>query len=283
MCIHWISYEYSLDIIGVSGGYVGGTKNQFQEWEDDQPRRDWIEDQYGLVEEDMHTQEWKDASQEYDIEMQISEQISLEEAFDAEMENFWDSFKDYGDAHFNFKTQMKELQTFVASSDGVMEQKMACSHAVTLMGTCIQEMLVISSDMINSANFAKALVIFKSLRTKNIKLSDLLDLDIESHLVKVFKAHVTEVNPHNIQEVISVFCVIYDQKLPVKILKMQGAIRDFIRLRNDVAHRNGLKQDGTGSHQFTRAIVQEKLNLVEGFIDELASWLIQQDDDEEGF
>lgn len=49
----------------------------------------------------------------------------------------------------------------------------------------------------------------------------------------------------------------------------------------DVAHRNVLKKNGKGNHQFTRTFVHEKLNLIEEFIDELASWVIQQQEDED--
>lgn len=247
---------------------MGLVKNEMIEWEMEQPRRDWIQDQYGLDEEDIDSEDWKDASIEYDLQMANDNSLEFEDwYFSGEDPQFRCKL-----AHLNFLEQIDNLTKLINSSSQQMMLKMSVSYAITLMESCLKDMLVIvtlSSD--NNKN--NALTKIEGLKQTTVPLAELLHMDVDTYIEDVIKKHLIgkAVNYHNIPAVISIFQVVLGS-MSQEVKHYFGAVNKIISLRHDLVHRDGKTVNGD-RHELVPSEVKENVTTIRDFVSEILTWL----------
>lgn len=250
---------------------MGGVKNELIEWEMDEPRREWILEQYGLEDDQIETDDWKEASIEYDLK------IANENQFD--FDDWYFSGKDphfqCSTVHINFMYQIKNLLYLINTSSEQMMLKMAVSYAITLMESCLKDMLLIVT-LATDKSKVDALTKIEGLKDLSVPLSKVLDMDVKAYTDEVITKHLhgRAVNYHNISAVISIFQVVVDN-IATEPKSYLGSLNKIISIRNDLVHRDGKTPTGE-MHILTLEQVVGYVENIEKFVTALFNWLEQE-------
>ncbi|MEL7718324.1 hypothetical protein, partial [Pantoea brenneri] len=139
--------------------------------------------------------------------------------------------------------RLSEMHT----GNGHIYLKMRFSYAVTLMESCLSEMLK-SVTMQYEAFRRNAINEINDLKTLKISAPLLLDKNPKDILDNAIMGHLSHVLYHNMDKVSKVYTDIIGEKFPSVLNDDNKVIRDLMALRHDIVHRNGKKIGGEEIH-----------------------------------
>lgn len=238
---------------------MGLVKRMIEEAEAEDAMNEWIRDHvdFGVEPGDP---EWEEAKQDY-------------LSGSAEVAN-WE-FDDYhselarltGDdlAFASFTNQMTDLEDELPSKPSDALLKMAYSHSVTLMETCLGDMIksVVLSDDYYLKNAIKNVD-----ELKNIKLS-LMDVYSESDVVKkIVLKTLSDFLYHNIVKIVPVYSAVLGEKSPENVSKNMRSVISIARVRHDIVHRNGVDKDGTPV-ELNKAVLIQAMQDIHDFVNHM--------------
>lgn len=250
---------------------MGGMKREIQEWEDDQGRRDWILEQYYLDEDMIDTEEWEEASRAFDAEMAKREAAEFDDwYFDVlnESNHFF--------ASDIFSYQINTLLRKTSETDDEMFLKMAIAYAVTLMETCLTDMLV-SVALESDERKLNALSHIDGLKSQTVSLRELVGLSVDERVDTAIRDHLRSksVNYHNTRNIIKMFQLVTGQKSP-ELNVYPEQLKPVISLRNDITHRDGYDSNKR-PQDIDQQRVMEAIKSVQSFVSALSVWLKKLD------
>lgn len=253
---------------------MGLVKNEFLEWEMDQPVRDWIEENYGLTEDDMDTAEWKVAMDDYDATMATQASLDTDDWYDpAEIKQL--ALRDYKVIYAVFSVQLMALRNMYDSQDVLMMRKMTISYGVTLMETFLQDLLMsvaISSD-VYMRNALTRLSGLSGLKDISVPLSSLLTLNVHEYVTEEILKCLKEKLFHNISLVGALYRAILGKDASDAVCVTTGDAHRVVKLRHDIVHRNGKSADGT-EHDISQQVTLNALRVIESYCRAIYEWTI---------
>ncbi|WP_422431969.1 MULTISPECIES: hypothetical protein [Gammaproteobacteria] len=211
------------------------TKRLLEEAEEEEAMNEWLRDHvdWGVVEGDP---EWEEAKQEY--------LAGLTWEPDWEQENFEQELARLTQddlAHASFFNQMSALEDDLPDSPSESLLKMTYSYSVTLMETCLGDMI---KSVVLSDDYYLKNAITSVTELKIIKLS-LMEVYSDSAVVKkVVLKTLSDYLYHNIEKTVPVYSAILGEKTPVDVRNNMPSVILIAKVRHDIVHRNGVDKDG---------------------------------------
>ncbi|MBP2171673.1 hypothetical protein J2125_004969 [Erwinia toletana] len=250
---------------------MGSVKNEWIEWEMEQPRRDWIMEEYGLGEEEEGTEAWQKASEDYDRQLE-SGALDFDEDWFTPDELTKQAHRKFTSTHDIFLLQITDIISLINKQDSPLFNKMSISYAVTLMETCLQDMLL--SVAVASDDYRRnALKNLTGLKDEKIPISDLLDMDNIAWLDKKILEDISKRLFHKITNVVKIYEAVLNKTMAAEVRLTVPELNVIMELRHDIVHRNGKTQDGKSrdiSAEDARLVVER----IRGFVEKIYGWLI---------
>ncbi len=138
-------------------------------------------------------------------------------------------------------TKLDSIIALKLTEDSDFFVKMQLSYAVTVMESCLQEML---KSLVMTSDFyvENALSKINELKTKTVFLSEAFEIDVRKKLRNCVLKHLSSLIYHKIDKVVKVYQAILDineiSKVDISIVSKVTA------LRHDIVHRDGMTMDG---------------------------------------
>ncbi|MGC0875101.1 hypothetical protein WKG92_19695 [Pantoea agglomerans] len=258
---------------------MGSAKDDWLDRQEQQAKEAWIS-HYASSDDCVEgSEEWGKLEQEFEYKKLTGEldddplfsDFSEEDQYieDVEMEISWSKRMGYQDAYDSFMQQMVALE-YTNPKNRIVEKiflKMKFSYAVTLMESCLSEMLksvALYDDYFKGNAIAKV----KDLKDFNLKLTDIFKKDTKDIIEQQIYIVLTEELYHNVSKVM----VLYSLILNVKDLGIDDQVKEgvnrAIKLRHDVAHRNGRDKKGV-THILSEEVIDEHLLNIQKFVTSL--------------
>lgn len=250
---------------------MGLVKNEMIKWEMDEPRRDWIQDQYGLDEYDIDTEEWKDASIEYDLKMANESQLEFDDWYYTGDDPQFRCATLYAD----FEHQINNLIELINNTSQEILLKMSMSYAITLMESCLKDLLL-TIALASDENKRNALTKIDGLKQTTIPLSEVMGINVDAYTDDIITKHLIgrTINYHKISVVVSIFQAVVG-RIAHDPKNYFGEINKIIELRHDLVHRDGKTIEGN-IHKLVSGDIITNLTTVKYFVLAVVTWLEQE-------
>lgn len=174
-----------------------------------------------------------------------------------------------------YKDFLKELESVRVSEmrtgNSSIYLKMRFSYAVTLMESCLSEMIK-SVTMQYEAFRRNAINEINDLKNLKISAPILLDKNPKDILDNAIMGHLTHVLYHNMDKVSKVYTDIIGEKFPSEFGDDNKIIRDLMALRHDIVHRNGKNTDGE-EIRIDLALVNSCIANIRAFVDSIHEYI----------
>lgn len=195
-----------------------------------------------------------------------SEQIPLfyELDFDEDSKEEIERLTKGADAFIIFSQHMSELKNELPQTPSQLILKMNYAYAVTLMETCLADMLkhAVLSQKIFMINALEKIKHFQSVKVDLIEIYKNPDY-VSRFVMKVL----TEYLYHNIALVLDIYRFTLNEDYPEFIMNNKGELIKIAEIRHDIVHRNGFDKEGN-EHTFTlegvRKAMQDIMDFVQG-------------------
>jgi len=247
---------------------MGSVKRFIEQQQAEEERQAWVEEQvdFNVV---LGDDEWAEMEKLYDkrlmegtlYEPDFNENWGLEEEIE------WSKANPHSIAFGDFCNQIVRLNELMGDSEDPMQQKIQLSYAVTLMESCLSEML--KSVTLSSLVFKRnALTNVYGLKDTTINVNHLLNNSSDELIEKTIINYLAGLIYHNIGNVLKVYTAILGGKienLPEDIIKK---INDATTLRHDIVHRNGKKATGE-KNEISRDIIDKHIENINQLVDQL--------------
>ncbi|PPC61286.1 hypothetical protein C1Y41_18830 [Pantoea sp. ICBG 1758] len=217
----------------------------------DEVKKIWIETKSGKgIRKD--SPEWNLLAEEYDktiFDMKdrgvLFDQLVDEFIWDKlQSEVTWSRRHPHTEAYEQFRVQMLKLTDLRHNvEDEILYHKMRFSYAVTLMESCLSEMLK-SVTLSNDVFKRNAMESIDELKDLKIKVNDLFDRDPLAIIDAAILDFLSKILYHNLPKVNLIYSIILGEKFPEMPGSLKQDVHRFMRLRHDIAHRNGKKING---------------------------------------
>ena len=262
---------------------MGSVKRFLEQVQADEERHEWIEENvdFNVVPGDP---EWIEMDKQYEkrlMEGSLSE-LANGSSWLLEEEIEWSKTNPHSVAYQDFCNQTERLDDLMGDSPDPMQQKIRFSYVVTLMESCLSEMLksiTLSSEELKG----NALTNVHGLKDSTIKVNQLLNTNSNELIEKTIINYLASLIYHNIVAIINV----YQNILNVKFEKLEGGILGKIKeattLRHDIVHRNGKKASGE-ENDITKEIIDGHIENINTLIDVVYEYInvnIPQEDEPE--
>lgn len=173
------------------------------------------------------------------------------------------------DAFAIFNENMAELSANLPDTPSQLVMKMNYAYAVTLMETCLADMLkhsVLTHDVFMD-NAVTKITEFKTLK---VSLKDIHnDPNYVSSYVMNF---LTQILYHKIDLVVSIYRLILDEDYPVQIGDKIGTLMKIAEIRHDIVHRNGFDKEGN-EHILTPELVKQAMQDISDFVQNMRMYI----------
>ncbi|MGT3339624.1 hypothetical protein ACVSUB_21510 [Yersinia enterocolitica] len=218
---------------------MGSIKRYMEELEAEEAMNDWIRDYVDLGVEEGDP-EWEDLKSKILSGEVIMETIDYWDDRDYEDQIQWFTKEERAFPLFN--EQIHNIRTTLNNDTSPLVLKMKFSYIVTLMESCLGDMLkgFIFSDnkyIINALNGVKEL---KEIKVPLIEVHQNSDL-INKSILKVLSEYLY----HNVEKIVPIYRSVVGETLPDNIKKELGKIIKIVNMRHDIVHRNGYDIEGT--------------------------------------
>jgi hypothetical protein len=259
---------------------MGATKDRIMDHLEETQKRNWIEAHLaeGVLED---SDEWAECAELYDKKMEqgeIDEELYIDEAsYFYEDDIVWSKENDFSEFYYEFKYQLDKLLSLPVPSDPTLIDialKMRFSYAVTLMESCLGDMLknVTLSDDFFRKNAINGI---DELATQKFTLNEVLRKNSTDFIDEKIHYQLTEMLYHNIPKVNTYYAKILGVH-NVHILNIPHDVNKKINkamaLRHHVAHRNGRDKDGK-EIKITESLINEYIEAIKQYVGELFNWL----------
>lgn len=186
----------------------------------------------------------------------------------------WSKDKSHSQIFANFLSEISSVQASeMKAGNSEIYLKMRLSYAVTLMESCLGEMLK-SVTMQHEQFRRNAINNISQIRESKVSAHELLDGDPQKILDSRIIEHITRILYHNMDKVKKVYAQILDDDFPTFKDGLNDKIVELMDLRHDIVHRNGKKIDGEKieiTPQMVSACIWDIrtfVNSVHGFINQ---------------
>lgn len=170
--------------------------------------------------------------------------LDLQLSFNALKEIKWLRENRHTKIYRDFLEQLKSLQkSTITAEDSEADYKMRFSYAVTLMESCLCEMLK-SVTMQYNALKENAMNNISELKNSKISAHLLLKKDSKEILDSIIMGHVSHILYHNMDKVTKVYSEILGLPFPLIGNDVNERLKKLMVLRHDIVHRNGVTIDG---------------------------------------
>lgn len=259
---------------------MSSVKRFIERQQAEEERQEWVEEQvdFDVVPGD---EEWVEMEKMYDkrlmegslYEPQFSDNWSLDEEVE------WSKTNPHSIAFNDFCSQIMRLGELMGASEDPMQQKIQFSFVVTLMESCLSEML--KSITLSSPEFKKnALTNVYGLKDATIKVNHLLNSTSDELIEKTIINHLTGLIYHNIETVLKVYKAVLGRHIENLTEDMIRKINDATALRHDIVHRNGKKATGE-PNEISRDIIDAHIENINQLVDHLFLFINQSIPDTE--
>jgi len=177
----------------------------------------------------------------------------------------WSKDKSHSKIYADFLSQITAVKAAeIKTGNGIIYLKMRFSYAVTLMESCLGEML--KSVTMHHEQFRRNAVInISSIGESQLSTQELLDKDIQAIIDSKVIHHISRILYHNMDKVNKVYTQILGNKFPVMDDDLNKKIDELMDLRHDIVHRNGKKIDGE-EIELTPAMVSSCVSNIQRFV-----------------
>ncbi|WP_122288605.1 HEPN domain-containing protein [Serratia plymuthica] len=236
---------------------MGLVKAQMMEDEANADMYDWIRENASPdVEED--DEEWNALKQQYLLGSHVD--YDDWDNVDYEEEIQWYSKEERAFPLFN--EQMNEVRNSLAHSNSPIVLKMKFAYVVTLMESCLGDMLkgIIFSDEDYLSNAIKNVSDLNSTKLPLQEIHETSDI-VKKTVLKVLGG----ILYHKIDKVLDVYKSVLNEDIPKNIKEKAVNIKKIVEVRHDIVHRNGYDRVG-GAHDITVDVYIEAVDDVLGFV-----------------
>lgn len=243
---------------------MGSVKSYIHQQEMDERRHEWIEEQvdFNIGPGDA---EWEEMEKLYDKRLRDGTLYEPQMAWDLEEEIEWSKGNPHSVAFNDFCSQIFRLNQLMGESEDPMQQKIRFSYAVTLMESCLSEML--KSITLSSPELQRSAIInVHGLKDATIKVNSLLGQQSSDVIEKTIISHLSSIIYHNIDSVLKIYRAILNAKIDNLPDGIIGKIKEATDLRHDIVHRNGKKANGE-VNEITKEIVNAHIEQINTFMD----------------
>ncbi|WP_337263612.1 hypothetical protein [Serratia sp. MMO-24] len=172
-------------------------------------------------------------------------------------------------AFINFLSQIEELRDNIPDSPSSMTLKMNYSFSVTLMESCLGDML--KHAILNEKIFlSNALRNVEELKQKKVSLLEVYEIDdlVKKYVLSVLSDYLY----HNIAKIVPVYNCVFNEKLPSIIYDRMKNIIKIVRIRHDIVHRNGFDKDGN-EHKLTNENLKVTIQNIIDFVQSMNMYI----------
>lgn len=156
----------------------------------------------------------------------------------------WSKRNKHTEIYADFIIQLHSVEkSELKSGDTEIYSKMRFSYAVTLMESCLCEMLK-SLAMQYDGFRRNAINNINDLKNLKIAAPLLLDKNPKEILDSAIMGHLSHILYHNIEKVSKVYCDVLGDDFPDIRDNVNKRILEHMTLRHDIVHRNGIKING---------------------------------------
>lgn len=186
--------------------------------------------------------------------------------------DYWDDDEFYADefirltagnrAFSQFNEQMSTLIKELPENPSDSNIKMAYSFSVTLMETCLSDM--IKSLILSDEHYLKnAIENVEELAKMKLPLKEVyFNPDIVKKVViKTFSDYLY----HNIEKIIPIYSAVLGEETPEDVKNKMAGIIKITKIRHDIVHRNGADKEGN-PRQLNQQILLEAMDAIVEFI-----------------
>ncbi|MGV8925266.1 MAG: hypothetical protein ACOH2G_06280 [Ewingella sp.] len=244
------------------------TKRHLEEVQAEQEMREWIVDQGDgfMVEGD---EEWKALEARY---------LSGNTELDNYSPYDWDD--EVYDLEINWTKEQKAFPTFKSQIEEVRENlnvkssnitlKMNYSFSVTLMESCLGDMLrgVVFSDSYYLLNAIKNIDELKKCKITLLEIYETEEL-VSKIILKILTEEYTY---HNIQKTISIYENVLRTQLSELVKVKIGEMIKIVEVRHDIVHRNGFTTEGE-EHVFNYRNVCKAIDHIVCFVTAMKGYI----------
>lgn len=196
--------------------------------------------------------------------------IAFEYLYNNVAEANWSRENKYKKIYADFLSQLTLVAADgLTAGNSTIHLKMRFSYAVTLMESCLQEMLK-SVTMQYEVFRRNAIINIEEIKSMKISAPVLLDKDPVDILDAAILGHLSRLLYHNMDKVKKVYPQILGEDFPIISESLNKVIPDLMNLRHDIVHRNGKNIDGEEiiiSTEMVESGIRDIRNFVEGVYD----------------
>ncbi len=181
---------------------------------------------------DLDDEDYKDWYEESNFEFIMEQQAEIE----------WLRKNPHNEILASSITKLDSILALKLTEDSDFFVKMQLSYAVTVMESCLQEMLK-SLVMTSDVYVENALSNIKELKSQTFSLSEAFKIDVRKKLRNYVLEHLSSLLYHKIDKVVKVYQAVLDinevSKVDISVVSRVTA------LRHDIVHRDGKTMDGS--------------------------------------
>ena len=189
-------------------------------------------------------------------------------------EENWSKEKSHGKTFANFLSEITSVQASeMKAGNSEVYLKMRLSYAVTLMESCLGEMLK-SVTMQHEQFRRNAIKNISLIGESKISARELLDNDPQKILDSKIIEHITRILYHNMDKVKKVYAQVLGDEFPKFKDGLNDKIAELMDLRHDIVHRNGKKIDGE-KIEITPQMVSAYIGDIRTFVNSVHGFINQ--------
>jgi len=238
------------------------------------PMYEWIEENYGINEDD-DPSDWSDAVDEY--EGYIHNIQEREAYYHAAEEYDFYIHQAVGGADVRFNEKLIEFKDYLTTErprNPAIFYKMCIAHVVTIFETYMEDLaksLIINGGFLRPFVLASNLLTSKqySLKEIMIKKDEIQEKTTDKMLSELALKHLSkDVLYHDLTKVANIFE--YAMGRALKLSAVEKPLNRFMYLRHDVIHRDGANHKGTEA-RIDIQVVDEAITAMENYTSQLRS------------
>ncbi|EQA1023632.1 hypothetical protein AT542_000208 [Escherichia coli] len=243
---------------------MGSVKRYIEACEAEEAMIEWIREHADLGVEP-GDEEWEDLKAQY-LSGQFTDDDYWEDEF-LQDEIFRLGSENY--AYRQFSEQMEELKDDITSKPSESALKMMYSYSITLMETCLGDMIK-SLILRNNHFFENAIDDVEELKKEKLSLKDVyLNPDIvKTVAIRKFSDYLY----HNIEKTVQVYGAVLGEKVPDNVKKEIPEVCKIAKIRHDIVHRNGFDKEGT-KITLSKDILIKALEDISNFVESMSVWI----------
>lgn len=199
---------------------------------------------------------------------------SFEHIYNYLAEAKWSKRIKHRQVYSDFRSQLISLELAeINTQDSDIHLKMRLSYAVTLMESCLSEML--KSVALQYENFRRnAVNNISEIKSAKINAALLLDKDPKEIIDSLIMGHLSYILYHNIDKVKKVYSQVLGDDFPEINEDVDKKIFEIMDLRHDIAHRNGKKISGE-IIGLTPEMVSSCILIIRQFVEGVHNFIIK--------